>query len=222
MFKKLFTLLLCVIYFVCAFTAAVAAARSGEFETQDVEFQAFVTNDVVEPIQITLTHVTDNYKLYYFLYSGNNYFSNEQVALGEYSVEVMVSGYDVSEFSYAYDKILKVEPASTAISFTIIADLVLTKGDYSGESGVSTGNELIINDEFNNNELTDLPTDEKADVVKVEASNDDSTEHSSDDSSQDSKEGTSTKSPYSLLISFAFSLVLILVAAFVLWKIKNR
>lgn len=208
MFVKKMLLSLVVIFTVLnVFFVSTFAARSGEVERGYIEFEAFTPDDFTDPIEIQLAHKEEGYVLKYYLYKINNYFLNEAVPCGDYDVSINV-GERQDEFTFIYENSLLVESGNLAIPFNIIMDYTSLEGDASIQVNPNSSNEdegkINISEEKDDTEKQDLS------VAPDKTS------------SQDSQEENSSKSPYSVLISFGFSLLLLLVVAFVMWKFKNR
>lgn len=143
----------------------------------------------------------------------NNFKNSKQVPLGNYVIEVATTPTD----PFIYTVSCEVEEFSLSGSYPlhVVVEKVVDSDGALAESieNIEVGSELT-----DENESVDLPADVKTDEVNNEGSSD----ATDSKSTSDLKEDNSGKSPYSLLISFVISLLLILVVGFVMWKMKNR
>lgn len=206
--KKVFCSLLLLICFLSVFLVNVSAARTGEFEAYSIEFKALTPDDLVEPVEIQLTHLTEKYVLKYYLYDINNYFSNELIPPGEYSVNVSVGNVEQSNFNFIYEKRLYVEPSSVAVSFTVVVDNASLEGDaYGGETTNETEDSVDISE---NKEEEALDAESNEVEENIEQGKNASGLNKNGEPEHSSGGG-------SLLVSFLFSAFLIIVCAIGLW-----
>lgn len=216
MFVRKICFFLCTILFLSGcFGVTSFAARTGEFETGVVEFTAFTPNDFTEPVEILLKHKTEQLELKYYLYRINNYFSNESVPCGDYSVTVTVSGAE--EVGYIYEDSLCVEPsANLAVPFTVIIDYSAGEGSISND----------IEDFEDLEELEELFGEEagvdnsEEDTEAVEDIQEDTADSLAEEES--SVSSSHRKGFGSLLVSLLFSVLLIVAVGAILWVFKNR
>ena len=217
-FNRLFCGFIAIIFFVFALPIGSTAARTGEFETYDVAFRAFVPGDVVEPVHVQLKHKTEDYVLTYTLLAMNDYFINEPVYPGEYSVSVSVDGRNPDEFYFMYDKVFVVEPSAVAVPFNIIIDNVSLEGDAPALPITPTPETETDSLPPENSDAA-LPTDGAQKNDGFDAVETPQEDLSATDETTSIEQGKGRKS---LLFSFLFSCSLIAVVTFVLWQIKKR
>ena len=217
MFKKVFCFMSVVLLMACLLSVTSVAARTGEFETNGVEFDVITPDDLLEPVEIHLTEKNQGYVLSYYVHKLNNYFSNEDVPIGEYSVKVVVLTDDKDEeFHYIYKKDLIVETSSTAIPFQVIIDRDYSEVDDNLDGEDSSADEDgWYDDDWDDeedpgNEDEDLPDDNDLDEDITETKK---------DSGKNTNKG---KSDSSLLFSLLFSVALIAIAAGVMYWLKKR
>lgn len=192
------------------FAVSTSAARTGEFEAYDVEFRAFVPDDLFEAIEIQLTNKTDNNVLKYYLYKTNGYYSNIPVYPGEYTVRVSVANSTDEDFTYIHDGELNVVASSSAISFIIIVDNV-SYDDYSDLSGTVSSENAPVTDHVDDAEENNAGSER-------EPAKDDGDISPNSDAANIK---TSGKSSGSLWVSFLFSVILIVVVGILLWIYKK-
>lgn len=209
MYKKVCYILALVFCF-SVFAVGTSAARTGEFETHDVEFRALVPADLFETIEIQLTHKTENYTLKYHLYKANGYFSNVPVHPGEYSVRVSVGNSEPEDFTYIYEEHLSVVPSSTAIPFIVIVDNA-SYDIYSDSSESLT--EGAKGDTAVPEDIKGVENDDRG------PSDEDGIRKPTDEKKPNEKDGGSSSG--SLFISFLFSVILLVVVGILLWVYKN-
>lgn len=146
----------------------------------------------------------------------NDFKNSTQVPVGNYEVVAV----NTSENPFLYYATCDVEEfeLTNSYSLNVIVEKVSDSETVLAES--IEGQEEISDPEDEGE--TDGRGPENLDAAVEEVEDGGSGKTSEDETSQGSKEEKSGKSPYSLLISFLFSLLLIVIAAFVLWKMKNN
>ena len=170
--KKLSFVLLCALLIINFFAIGSSAARAGEFETGFVEFKALTPDGFAEPIEIVLIHKTEDYELRYYLYKINDYFSNEQVPLGDYDVTVNIAN-DEEVYGYIHEDGLYVESVNLAVPFRIIVDGNSLEGDVSDNEVINTidvddEKGVLISEGFESNNEEKNNTIEENDTGKGE------------------------------------------------------
>lgn len=214
MFKKVLCGLIVLVLCLNVFT--VAAARTGEFETQFVEFQAFVPDDLAAPVHIELTDKNSDTVLNYYLYENNQYFNNVGVALGVYDVKVRVENARESDFNFIYDKVLNVKKDTVAMPFRIIVDDASLVGDAGGnkdnlpqkDTTSTVGKDDVDEKVDDTPSVVDDDKDTTTTVGEVE-------KNDSDDSSKGSSLGK-------VIVSLVFSILIIAAGVVVYWFVKKR
>lgn len=212
MLKKLCFVLVFVVC-VSVFSVNVAAGKTEDFETYDVEFEAIVPDNLVVALEIQLTRKSDNLELSYFLYNSNDYSDVFKVYPGEYTVTVIAGETEFEKFTFIYDEDLSVAPSTTAPYFLIIVD------NYFDDSGEEDYTEDVDSDIVGPDKEDDDPS------LDNEFSGDDADKHPSDNDSSKKEPNNETPtreiSNLSLVFSFLFFLSLLIGIGFALWIYKK-
>lgn len=220
MFLKRF---FCGLMMICIFalSCTVAAARTGEFETQFVEFKALVPDDFEAPVHIEFTEKNTKAVLNYYLYSVNGYFNNDGVVFGDYTVKVSVPDAKEGDFNFIYDKEFYVEESAVAISFTVIIDNACLIGDV--ENTATDSSSKVVSNNNNGSVIASGVNDTEVDKISEDIISDSSEgDKVSSEYDEDVIVSSGRSSIFPIVISFILSFLAIVIGAIVFGFIKKR
>ena len=236
MFKRLWSCLLIVFLLMYSFSVLSFAGKITYAEGYNVEFKVLPANNFDYSVKVELTNTKDQMAINVMLHYLNDYFTNETIPPGEYSVKVSVVGREDADFYFYYDKTLLVEPSAVAATFDIIIDDA-SLGDESGSEFVESTPNPVSESAQTDASSNVLSTDKVQDVTPSSSDKKD-VDNTTLPENSPSFENTAIPeaSPInpqknigfdngwgSLFVSFCFSIGLILIAVIVmLWIKKHR
>lgn len=219
-FKKFICCLLVILSFVNV--CNVTAARTGEFETEYVEFKAIVPDNFNAVVAIELTDKKTGLILEYCLYEINDYLSNVGVPVGSYSVSVSIPDHETDEFNFIYDKKFSVKKSAVALPFLVIVDdaSLNEAGIVDEEQGSTSSQEDVENvlfEVFEEEQESESVTITENDSSVVSSHEEEVVSESSNEEESRNNSGTS-----SIVSSLIVSFLLIVVGAVIYFYVKRR